>query len=190
VRQGAATKVELKADKNLLALIETKVVEGSKGRTLEISAKRGYRLASTVTPVITLDMVQLRTLAVAGSGNIAVEAMKTPSVDASIAGSGDIRFVDLSSDRLGVKVSGSGDVAASGRTGSLDISIAGSGDVKLRALAADEVKVSIAGSGDAQVQAIKTLKVSIAGSGDVGYVGSPVISNSIAGNGSVRKLAN
>ena len=190
VRQNSKTSLELKADKNLLALIETKVVEGSKGRTLEISPKRGVNLAATVTPVITLDMAQLRALSIAGSGDVRVEAMKTASVDASIAGSGGIHFTDLDSDRLGVKVVGSGDITATGRVDKLDVSVAGSGDVKLRGLAAQDVKVSITGSGDAQVQALKTLKVSVSGSGDVGYVGSPEISMSVAGSGKVRKLQN
>ncbi|CAN5120754.1 head GIN domain-containing protein [soil metagenome] len=190
VRQNSTARLELKADKNLLALIETKVVEGSKGRTLEISPKRGYNLAATITPVITLDMAQLRALSIAGSGDVRVEAMKTASVDASIAGSGDIHFIDLDSDRLGVKVAGSGDVTATGRADKLDVSVAGSGDVKLRGLTAQEVKVSIAGSGDAEVQAIKTLKVSVSGSGDVGYIGSPEISMSVAGSGKVRKISN
>ena len=190
VRQGATAKIELKADKNLLPLIETKVVDGSKGRTLEISPKRGVNLSTTVTPVITLDMAQLRALSIAGSGDVRVEAMKTPSVEASIAGSGDIHFTDLDSDRLGVKVAGSGDVTATGRTDKLEVSVAGSGDVRVRGLVAQDVKVSIAGSGDAEVQAVKTLKVSVSGSGDVGYTGSPEISMSVAGSGKVRKMTN
>jgi hypothetical protein len=190
VRQNSRAKVELKADKNLLALIETKIVEGSKGRTLEIAPKRGFNLNTTVTPVITLDMATLRALSIAGSGDVRVEAMKTGSVDLSIAGSGEVHFADLDSDRLGVKVAGSGDVTATGRTDKLEVSVAGSGDVKLRDLVAQDVKVSIAGSGDAQVQAVKLLKVSVSGSGDVGYVGSPEISMSVAGSGKVRKITN
>lgn len=186
VRQGAA-RAELRADKNLLPYIETKVVEGGKGRTLEISAKRGFNLRPTATPQITLDMAQLRAIAIAGSAAVRVEAMKTAAVDASIAGSGDITFININSERLGLKVAGSGDISAAGRTGSLSISVAGSGDVKARALEADEVKVSIAGSGDADVQAARKLSVSISGSGDVSYIGSPEISSSVAGNGKVRK---
>ena len=189
VRQNSRARLELRADKNLLSLIETKVVEGSQGRTLEISPKRGANLAATVTPVITLEMAQLRALAIAGSGDVWIEAMKTPSVEASIAGSGDIHFSDLDSEHLGVTVAGSGDVIASGRTAKLDVSVAGSGDVKLRGLVAQDVTVSIAGSGDAQVQAVKTLKVSVSGSGDVGYLGAPVISMSVVGSGKVCKLA-
>jgi len=188
VRQGTRTQFEIKADKNLLGLIETRVVDGRKGRTLEISAKRGHELHSTSQPELILEVAQLRAIAIGGSGEVRVEAMKTAAVEAAVGGSGDIVFVDLSSDSLGVKVAGSGEVRASGRTGVLRLSIAGSGDVKARALAAEEVKVSIAGSGDAEVNAGKVLKVSIAGSGDVGYLGSPEVSSSVAGSGKVRRL--
>jgi hypothetical protein len=190
VRQGTTPKLELKADRNLLALIETRVVEGSKGRTLEIAPKRGYNLSPSATPQITLEMAQLRAISIGGSGEVRVEAMKTPGVDASIAGSGDIRFVDLNSESLALKVAGSGDVVAAGRTGSLTVSVAGSGDVRTKELTADEVKVNIAGSGDVEVYAAKTLKVSIAGSGGVGYLGAPQISSSVAGSGSIKKLQN
>lgn len=190
VRQGSTPRFELKADKNLLPYIEARIVDGSKGRTLEIGPKKGYNLSTTVTPQITLDMAQLRAVSISGSGDVRIETMKTPSVDASIAGSGDIRFLDITSEQLSLRVAGSGDVMAAGRTGSLNISVAGSGDVKARALEANEVKVSIAGSGDAQVQALKTLKVSISGSGDVAYAGSPEISMSVAGSGKVKKLPN
>ncbi|MFY7865633.1 head GIN domain-containing protein [Roseateles sp.] len=188
VRQGAGTSLEVKADKNLLPLIETRVVESSKGRTLEIAPKKGYNLSSRTPPQITLEVAQLRKIAVAGSGDIRVEAMKTPSVDISIAGSGDVDLVDMTSDRLGLQVSGSGDVKARGRTGSLSLSVAGSGDVHARELQADEVRASIAGSGNATVHAVKTLKISIAGSGDIAYLGSPQVSSSIAGHGHITKL--
>lgn len=188
VRQGKGNKVEVKADRNLLPYIETRVVDGSRGRTLEIGPKKGYNISTSNNPSLTIEMPSLRAVSVAGSGKVQVEAMKTGGVDASIAGSGDIRFAGLDAERLGMKVSGSGDIVAAGRAGSAQVTIAGSGDVKAAELAADEVKVSIAGSGDAQVQATKKLNVSIAGSGDVKYVGSPEISSSIAGSGKVRRL--
>ncbi|WP_077038407.1 head GIN domain-containing protein, partial [Pelomonas sp. KK5] len=164
IRQAATNRVELKIDKNLLQYIETRVVEGSKGRTLELSTRRGVSLSTRNTPELILDMPSLRSISLAGSGDVKVAAMKTPEVSASIAGSGNIVFDKLDSEKLGVKVSGSGDVTAAGRATTLNVTIAGSGDVKTKALAADEVKVSIAGSGDAAVQAVKSLRVSIAGS--------------------------
>lgn len=188
VSQGANSSVEVKADKNYLPLIETRVVEGSKGRTLEITTKKGYNLSGREDPVITLVMPQLRSVAIAGSGDVRVETMKASDLNVSIGGSGDVEFVDLSSDSLNVQVAGSGDVKASGRTSSLILSVAGSGDINARGLRADEVKASIAGSGNATVNAVNTLKVSIAGSGDIAYVGSPKVSSSIVGYGLITKL--
>lgn len=188
IRQASAARVVVTTDKNLQALVETRVVEGSKGATLEVGLKPGYTIAHRDGPQITIDMPQLRAVSVAGSGEVRIESMKTGAVDASIAGSGDIRFMDLTAERVGLHVSGSGDIVAAGRTPSLGVRIAGSGDVRARALAADEVKVNIAGSGDAQVQANKRLHISVAGSGDVAYVGNAEVSASVAGSGRVSRL--
>jgi len=188
VRQNSGHKVEVKTDKNLLPYLETKVVDGSKGRTLEIGPKRGYSLNASNTPMITVDMAQLRAVAIAGSGDVRVEAMKTGELDASIAGSGDIRFDELNAERLALKIAGSGDIVASGRTGNLNVSVSGSGDVKARGLVSEDARVRIAGSGDVVVQANKKLDISIAGSGGVSYLGSPEISMHTAGSGTVRKL--
>lgn len=188
IRQGQGSKVEVRADRNLLPYIETRVVESGKGRTLEISPRKGVNLSTANGPSFTLEMPALRAVAVAGSGTVTVEAMKTGGVDAAIAGSGDIQFKALDAERLGMKVSGSGNIVAAGRAGSASVSIAGSGDVRAADLATEEVKVSIAGSGDAQVQATRRLHVSIAGSGDVKYVGAPEITSSIAGSGKIRQL--
>lgn len=188
IRQSDAHKLEIKADKNLLPYLETRIVESGKGRTLEVGPKKGVNFSTNTTPELSISMAQLRAVSLAGSGLVKVDTMKTGSVDASIAGSGDIQFSDLSSDKLGMSIAGSGDMMAKGRTGSLSVSISGSGDVKAADIVAEEVKVSIAGSGDARVNATKKLKVSIAGSGDVGYLGSPEISSSVSGSGKVRKL--
>lgn len=190
VRQGSAHKLEVKADRNLLTYIETRVVENGKGRTLQIEPKKGFSIQSSTNPSMVIEMPSLRAVSVAGSGTVKVEAMKTGGVDAAIAGSGDIRFANLEAEKLAMKVSGSGDIVAAGRCASASVSIAGSGDVKAAELLADEVKVTIAGSGDAQVNAARRLNVSIAGSGDVKYAGSPEISSSIAGSGKVRRLGN
>ncbi|MDR7332618.1 head GIN domain-containing protein [Roseateles asaccharophilus] len=184
IRQGSGNKVEIKADRNVLPYIETEL----DGRTLRIQPKKGFNISTSTSPSFSIEMPALRAVAVAGSGTIKVEAMKTGGVEAAIAGSGDIRFANLDAERLAMKVSGSGDLVVAGRAASASVSIAGSGDVKAAEFAAEEVKVSIAGSGDAQVQATKALKVSIAGSGDVKYVGSPEISSTVAGSGKVRRL--
>lgn len=188
VRQGSSEGVQVRADDNLLPLVQT-VVEGTGDtRTLRIQFKPGESLRTRTPVVVTVDVVKLTALASSGSGDISVEALKTPSLALSMAGSSDARLRQLDTEQFSISIAGSGDVQASGRAAKLEVSIAGSGDVRTRELAAAEVSVSIAGSGDASVAAQKTLSVSIAGSGDVEYVGAAVLARSrIAGSGSVRQ---
>lgn len=197
VTQGPVTSVQVTADDKDLPHIETVVESGKRGPTLQIRTKRvgggegwgwGWGKNYNTGPVnVVIVMPKLTGIASAGSGDIRVGALQTPSLQLSISGSGNAALVGLATDELGVSIAGSGDVSAEGRAGRLDVSIAGSGDVRLRDLRSDEVAVKIAGSGDAVVQAQKTLNVSIAGSGDVVYSGEATVKSSVAGSGSVKK---
>ncbi|WP_088282403.1 head GIN domain-containing protein [Ideonella sp. A 288] len=183
VQQGSTPAIELRGDAALLPLIDTV----QDGQRLTIRWKRDSAVRARALPTITLTVVRLRKLAAAGSGNIHVDGLKTPSLDASISGAGDIHLGGLVSDTLAMRIAGSGDMTASGQATRLQVKIAGSGDVRASGLKADEVSVSIAGSGDAAVHADKSLEVRIAGSGDVAYSGNAAVSQSIVGSGSVRK---
>jgi hypothetical protein len=188
VRQGSREAVEVKADDNVLPLVETRVEDGRQGRTLVIGLKKGYALRSSSDIVVSVDVVKLKVLSSSGSGEIRVEALKTPTLTVDLAGAADAKIGSLQTDELSVSISGSGDVDANGSATRLKISIAGSGDARLSKLQSDEVTVGIAGSGDAAVVANKTLSVSIAGSGDVSYQGNgQIIKSSIAGSGSVQR---
>jgi hypothetical protein len=188
LRQQPAHRVSLEGDGNLLSYVETRVVDGNKGKVLEVGVKRGYQLKSHQALKLEIDLPTLRAVALAGSGQATLDPMKVGVLDLSVAGSGTLKARQLQADKLSITVAGSGDVVADGRSAELGVSIAGSGDVQLADFVADEVKVSISGSGDAAVQANRKLKVSIAGSGDVRYRGDAELSSSIAGSGSVRKF--
>ncbi|HEX6707538.1 MAG TPA: head GIN domain-containing protein [Albitalea sp.] len=187
LRQAAKEAVEVRADDNLLPLIETRVVDHSSGPTLEIRVKNGSSYSSRQPVVVTVDVVRLKSLTLAGSGEAVAEALKTSDLEVQIAGSGNLQLRQLSADNLAVTVAGSGDVSATGRSGKLSVTIAGSGGVQTRELEAQDVSVEIAGSGDAHVHARKTLAVSIAGSGDVDYTGDATTAVSVVGTGSVKK---
>lgn len=188
VRQSATPRVELEADGNLLPLVETRIVDGRGGKTLEIGVKRGYQVTSRQPLRVEVDLPQLRAVAIAGSGKAEVDNMKSEKLDFSVAGSGSVRAPRLDAGKVTMSIAGSGDIHAGGKAAEMSASVAGSGDVRARDLAAEEVKISISGSGDAEVQAARRLKVSIAGSGDVRYVGDPQVESSIAGSGKVRRL--
>jgi hypothetical protein len=156
----------VRADDNLLPLVETRVVDRSVA-TLEIGpvANASWRTRSEMK--VTVDLVTLKSLSVTGAGDVLSEALKTPALRLVVSGSGDLRLRELSADELSVKVSGSGDVETSGRAARLSVAIAGSGDVNARALESDEVSISIAGSGDVSYAGDAAVKTSIAGSGTV-----------------------
>jgi len=188
LRQGSKEGIELRADDNLLALFETRVVDRAGVPTLEIRTRDGASYSTRTQPVVTVDLIKLGALAVAGSGDVSADALKTPALKVSISGSGDIRVGKLEIDNvLEVKVTGAGDIRFGGRAGKVGVAISGSGNVDTGGLEADDVEVSIAGSGDANVYARKTLAVSIAGSGDVTYSGAATPKTSIAGSGTVKK---
>jgi hypothetical protein len=187
LRQSGREAVEVRADDNLLALIETVVVEQGGVRTLEIRPARHADWSTRSETTVTVDLVKLGALAIAGSGDVRADALKTGTLKLAMSGSGDMQLRQLSADELAVKMAGSGDIEAAGRVGRLTVSAAGSGDVKARALEVDDATVSIAGSGDANLNVRRTLTVSIAGSGDVSYVGDAVVKSSVAGSGTVRK---
>jgi len=188
LRQGAREGVELRADDNLLPLIETSVVDRSGVPTLEIGTKSGASYSSRNPVVATIDLITLRALTVAGSGDVVSEALKSPTLRLVAAGSSSIKLRQLAVDELSAKVAGSGDLELTGRAGVFALVVAGSGDANTRALEADEVSVAVAGSGDASVNARKTLSISVAGSGSVAYTGGANVKTAIAGSGSVKKL--
>lgn len=187
LRQSGKEAVEVRADDNLVNLIETTVTTRDGVPTLEIGTKKGASYTTRSRMVVTVDLIDLKQLAISGSGDAVGDNLKVGELKLKVVGSGDVRLNQLSATVLSVGVSGSGDVGLSGKTGKLSVSIAGSGDVVTQGLEADDVKVSIAGSGDAKVNARKTLTVSIAGSGDVDYTGDPLLKTSIVGHGNVKK---
>ena len=187
LRPAAKEAVEVRADDNLIGYIETTVTDRDGVPTLVIGAKKGASFTTRNRIVITVDVVNLKALTLAGSGDVEADGLKTAELKLKVHGAGDVQLRQLNTDALSIAVEGSGDVRASGRAARLGVSIVGSGDVTCRDLQAEEVSVSIAGSGDARVHANRTLAVNIAGSGDVDYTGEATVRSAIAGSGSVTK---
>ena len=184
VRQSGKEAVEVRADDNVIPLIETLVEAG----TLKVRWKRGENIRMRDDAVVTVDVKDIKAVSASGSGDVFVEPLKTAKFDLSLSGSSDAKLRSVAVDALSVNISGSGDISADGQAGTLSIHISGSGDVNTDRLQADQVSIAIAGSGDASVVANKSLQVSIAGSGEVVYSGQAAqVNKTIAGSGSVHK---
>lgn len=182
LRAGERESVTVRADDNVVPLIETRV----EGGTLVIGVARGASFRTQRTPRVVVEFVRLGELTAAGSGDVHADRVRGDAFAVAVAGSGDVKIDALDVNSLGVMLAGSGDFTAGGRADEQGFRIRGSGDVRARDLVGRSVKVSIAGSGDASVHATEELEVAIAGSGDVVYRGAPKVTKSIAGPGSVR----
>jgi len=184
VRQGDYAPIAVEADDNLMPEIETVVEDG----TLKVRFKQKVNVTGRSTIRLLVTGPTFESLAVAGSGDILAEALKSRSLSVSVAGSGDVKIARLDAERLKASVAGSGDIKVAGRAEEVSVSVAGSGDIEAERLEARRAKASIAGSGDVSLWAQESLEVSIAGSGDVRYYGDPTVSRKVAGSGSVKRL--
>ncbi len=127
LRQGTREAIEIVADDNILALVETRLSGTGADRSLEIGLARDARIEPQTPIVVTIDYVRLEDLAVGGSGSIRAQSMKAPKLDAAIGGSGSIDLAELDVGNLAVAIGGSGAFRADGRARKLSVSIGGSG---------------------------------------------------------------
>ena len=145
LRQGQREGVEVRADHNLLPLIETHVVERSGRRTLVIDSLRGVSYTTRNELTVTVSLIDLKALTISGSGDAHCERLTTDSLHVRLSGSGNLALSRLETNALDIRLSGSGDAKASGRTSRVELAIAGSGDLTY---AGDPtVNHSISGSG-------------------------------------------
>lgn len=188
LRQGQVEGVELTGDDDLLALVETRVIEGSGGaRTLKIAPRPDVDLMPTQRIRVRVDLVRVTSLQLAGSSRASAAGLRVDRLAVSMSGAGGLTLNGLDAQDLSLSLGGSGRVNADGRTKAATLSVAGSGRVALAGLVAEDVSIDIAGSGSAEVQANQRLRVSIAGSGHVKYTGTAVPQVRVAGSGSVSR---
>ncbi|NLY02521.1 MAG: hypothetical protein GXY83_41105 [Rhodopirellula sp.] len=121
-RRLKTPSVTVRADHNIIPLIETKVRDG----TFYVSLTRGIITRSETVVLVTV-----------------------PRLDkASQHASGDLVVKDLFTENFSLDVEGSGDVSLSGEVGKLDVKIEGSGDMSLDNVKARELALRCAGSGN------------------------------------------
>jgi hypothetical protein len=188
LRPGAREMIEIVADDNILALVQTRLEGAGSERRLQIDLPRDTRVEPRTPVVVTIDYVRLEDLAVGGSGSIAAKAMKATKLEAAIGGSGKIDLGDLDAGTLSVAIGGSGTFRADGKARTLSVSVGGSGRCDAERLIAGDVSVSVAGSGDTRVRAETALRASIAGSGDVYHSGAATPQVAIVGSGRVKRI--
>ena len=163
----------------------------SRDGTLLITTERGWSWrgmswGKTEQIVIEIGVPMLDSAELTGSGDLAVDRVRTDRFTALLIGSGHLSVGRLDTVRLKATLAGSGDIALTGATGLADLSVTGSGDLLAPALTADMLNAAVMGSGDLRVGPTKTAKARMMGSGDISIAGHPRCTTSKMGSGDIK----
>jgi Putative auto-transporter adhesin, head GIN domain len=160
VRVGAAERVTVHGDTNLLRLVTTEV----EGNRLVVATDGSF---TAVAPLYVMVYV--------------------PTLDTvSLSGSGGLSVTGVEGRLLMVTLDGSGALRARGRVDRVDASLDGSGTLDLQRLVARTAYVSVSGSGQVWVNVTESLDASVPGTGSIVYSGNPShVTRNVSGTGDV-----
>lgn len=188
ISYGTSENLQVEADQNLLAYIETAVKDGK----LTIRVKDHVNLKSSLKMMVYISMKEIKALQESGSGNITGSgAFKNDDkTDIKVSGSGDIKLDFDSFADVDLAVSGSGNIMLKGNNvNNVTATISGSGNIDCINVVCDNAQARISGSGNIKVNAKKSIDASISGSGNVFYKENvDNISSKISGSGKVKKM--
>lgn len=188
VTQSGSESLTIETDDNVMEYIKAEVENGTLKLGLVTGLSTGVNVQSTTRLVFYLDVKDISSLSVSGSGEIDSDKIESNQLKLSISGSGRVQIADLVASEVGSEVSGSGEINLAGEVARQEVSISGSGAYLAGDLCSEFVRVSTSGSGDSTVCATETLEVSTSGSGTVSYYGSPAVSVSGSGSGNLQSL--
>jgi hypothetical protein len=191
LRQGTSEGLTLEASAQALRNIETVV----SGRTLviDITDQRHWwdwvlGGASTRTPRITVDFVQLERIEAAGSVKFVATSLKSDDLRIDFAGASALRIGDLQASRLRIDGAGAVKIEIAGKVGAQYVDLSGASWYSAGGLVSDNASLQVSGAGKALVNAAKSLKVEISGAGVVNYIGSPKLEQEISGVGKISRV--
>jgi hypothetical protein len=185
--QAPTYKVELRAQRNILDLIESPEVNGE----LRVRFKQNVNLRSYDRVIINISSPDMHSLSISGSGKIEVPAsIITSPMRLAVSGSGDINIDSLkSTDNIEAVISGSGNITVrKGSSAQANVLVSGSGTVNMDGVVTNNVDANISGSGNVRINALQTLNARISGSGNLYYKGTPSITSNVSGSGKIIKL--
>lgn len=161
--QGAAQKVVLAADDNIIGNVKTTVSNG----TLKVYLKDGNYNHINTSLTITVD--ELTKVLNEGSGSVEAIGFENNAA-------------------LEIFNSGDGSIYYEGTTKDLQIKNYGSGTIDCMDLLSESTRIQIEGSGDSYLSVANELKGKIEGSGFIYYKGSPLVDVDIEGSGQLIKM--
>jgi len=201
---GNTEKLTIEAEDNLLPLLTSEVVNG----TLKLDVVNGRNINPTKPIVYNLTVKDLKsitlagsgniysthleadkmTVVLAGSGNINLDEVTSTDFNATIAGSGDINVDEITTESVDATINGSGNIRIAGEAPRQNLDVFGSGSYLAGDLQTETMDINIAGSGNVTVWVMEYLSASVNGSGNINYYGRPTIDHADNGSGTLRSL--
>ncbi|HEY9102156.1 head GIN domain-containing protein [Chitinimonas sp.] len=167
VKVGPAPSLKIRADDNLIPLIETSV--------------------SNNQLFIRMKELPDKTIHIGDKSSLRIELTVPKLTGYTHEGAGKAAFHDLSGDKFTLAYEGAGLVTATGKVDKLTVQASGAGAVDFDKLKARDVTVNLEGVGAVSVYASDSLTASVEGIGSLTYYGKPgKLSKSVSGIGSVR----
>jgi hypothetical protein len=183
--QDGSERLLLTIDDNVAPYVETEVRDGK----LVVRGRNGVDLRPTRLARLVVHVRALRSVALAGTGDVRIPMLRSTRFALDIGGSGDVQVGVLEARDFSARLGGTGRVSIAGDVERLEVAISGSGTVSADRLRAHRASVSISGSGRATTWPRDSLDARINGVGEIRYYGDPVVDKRIAGVGSVTRIA-
>ncbi len=174
--QGKTCSVRVKAPKNIIKKVETRV----EGNCLVVSLKdnRVFSFSTIKNDEITVYVTSpdLIGVEVQGSGDFECKTLlDTDNMEISLRGSGDVNFSDIICDRIKTSLVGSGDIDIKKVTAQQSsVELVGSGDVAVKQYNVKQTQLELKGSGDIKVVCdhCDVVNCRLVGSGDITLSGT------------------
>ncbi len=173
-KQGNQCSVEVKAAKNIIKNVITKV-EGNKLVVNVKSSNWLFNIGTDDDVVVYVTSPDLIGVELQGSGNFESKGcLDTDNLDIEVKGSGDLVFNDIICDRIRASLVGSGDLDLEKVIALYsNVELVGSGDMKIRQQKVKQTKVELKGSGDIMLSMVDcgAVDCNLLGSGDITLLG-------------------
>lgn len=163
---GQKQSLTIEAEPKTLSEISTEV----SGTTLVIDRKDHWWQGWDNKSIrVTITLPQLKSFALGGAGDVAIQG--------------------FTGGASAISISGTGNIKAHGKLDSLNVNLNGAGNVDFADVSANQVTVAVNGTGAVNVRAEDTLNAAVNGVGSIAYLGSPdELHTAVNGVGSIRQM--
>ena len=173
-------KILVRADDNILPLIETRV----RGGTLRVGPKEDSHIGSA-TVEVTVWVPELSGVEISGACDVDSTAPTAAELKLEVSGSGKLKLAQVQSNAVRVEISGASDVVLSGKTHTLSLEVSGSSELKMAQLEVDTLDLSVSGASNIHAKVKSEVKGEVSGSSEIRIAGRPATHVDVSGSSTV-----